>query len=497
MPKLRLSVEEYWLKELTGGTLYFVFLYPFAKGNSANIVDRRRHFIIVAILCLQGVLIPRRLFVFISLSSLHGENMVNSLKTALIFFTLQSCAHCAGFPGISSWLSRAGKAGEIAADGGKAENGAKTGADLRGAHVDPAHADGGSLGGKIGSPNTRAPIPKGQDAAPRTKISIAANKIRQVPLAAAIKAGISGALKETSSKAMDIFANFAPNLYRRLRILKLNTRPRELQNIATFEAQFKVASASRKFRMMIDTFHSLTLESVERTTEELEQWAQSVGNVMHIENERGIQSTIVEAQLQWDLCNLLLEAVRRGPESSLRAAAPKFKDLEVNLYDRAQVNPQAFAADRSYLKLKGGAEATKIPKEFEEDDLFALIFEDVIRDAYKPLTPSQALNPLHKLIDIMKDDVLDFEGYSFLKGFKASNKYTLEQRMSAASAIADLYLMGQKLLMRAQSFDNGFEIVRETEAIFYTKSYPRGFLHPNYEKIFRTIKDYKHPPLEA
>ncbi|MBW0482916.1 hypothetical protein O181_022631 [Austropuccinia psidii MF-1] len=279
--------------------------------------------------------------------------------------------------------------------------------------------------------------------------------------------------------------------------LTVNTRPRELKNIATFEAQFKVASASRKFRMVIDTFHSLTLESAGRTTEELEQWSQSIGNVMHIENERGIQSTIVEAQLQWDLCNLLLEAVRRDAESSLRAAAPKFQELEVNLFNRAQVNPQAFAADRSYLKLKGGAEAAKIPKEFEEDDLFAPIFEDVILSAHKPLELKEALAPLWRLVDIMKDDVLDFEGYLFLNGFKAKNKYTLEQRMSAASAIEDLYLMGQKLKMGTQGYDNGLMIVTEIEAIFYQSQHPRGFLHPNYENIFWTINDYKYPPLQT
>ncbi|MBW0482915.1 hypothetical protein O181_022630 [Austropuccinia psidii MF-1] len=118
-----------------------------------------------------------------------GANMVNSTKTALIFFTLQSCVHCVTFPRFSSWMSRAGKAGEMAAGGGKAEDGAKTGADLRGAHVDPAHADGGSLDGKIGTTNPRAPMLKEPAAARRTKISIASDKIRQVALATAIKAG--------------------------------------------------------------------------------------------------------------------------------------------------------------------------------------------------------------------------------------------------------------------------------------------------------------------
>ncbi|MBW0481104.1 hypothetical protein O181_020819 [Austropuccinia psidii MF-1] len=428
------------------------------------------------------------------------------MKTALIFFTLQSCAHCPSLPGFS-WLGRAGKAGEVAAGGGKAENGARTGADLRGAHVDPAHADGGSLGGELGTPNTKTPFPKGQDAAPKTQLPPLSKSIQPAADAGAIKAAITGALKEPFSKAADIFAKLAPNLYRRLRVLILDSRPRDPQTTATFKAQFKGASASRQYRIVIDTFHSLNSESTFHTTEQMENWAESIGEVMHIEDPHGVQNMMVEAQLQKELCSFMLKAIKENPRSSLYKSLPKFQELEVNLYNRVKLNPQAVSADKSYQKLNGGAEilnldkwvhpkpdmASTIPVQFQKNKLIAPILARVLYLQDRVATENEVLTPINQLVRIMRDPLLDVKGFGYIHGFKSQNPYTLEDRMAAASALVHLYGTRHQLFKAAnlRLFVNSNRIVRKIEEIFVEKPTPSLFLHPNFRRVTEGIDSYK------
>ncbi|MBW0509756.1 hypothetical protein O181_049471 [Austropuccinia psidii MF-1] len=399
-----------------------------------------------------------------------------------------------------------GEAGEAAVNGEKTLDGGKSLDKLSNMHLDPANAGNGV---KAKSSEAKVyPLLDSSDSSLKTKLPTSANAVNKAERASIIKATITGTVKEPFYKAADYFAKFSPNLYRRLRLVILNVKPRELPNIVAFQAQFEAATPIRRFRMVIDTFHSLTSEKVAHSSEELVKWSDSIGKVMNLENRGIIQSAMVETQLQKELGNLLLQAAGRDAKSPLRQSARKFKELEISLFKRTEENPQALAADTSYNKVTGGAElmnleklaqptketVDKIPEDLAKDKFIEPLLSEILAtQRTKGYSEKKALAPLNTLIAMMKDDALKFD-----EGAKpASNMHSLEQRTNAALGIVQVYRSRQIIKEEEDARVTEDLIIKRIEKVFSKEENSDSFLYPNFKKVYDVIASYKPQPVPS
>ncbi|MBW0534698.1 hypothetical protein O181_074413 [Austropuccinia psidii MF-1] len=426
------------------------------------------------------------------------------MKTALFFLiilSLHTQSYCIAldFGGI-------GKVGKYLRGGTKvADGGADGGHNLAngGAHLDPAHA-GGGLDGKVRDFGGGHPLTKNWPMSPETHIPSHLWAVADTERAAAITASSSGKLPERLSKALDSFAMWAPNLYRRLRTMIFVFKPIKLQGIDAFVLKFGSATPEAQFRMVIDTFHTLTSAKTTHSAEELRNWAKGIGEAMKATEKEALQSPLVETQMQKELCELLLMASKQESNSPFRKTLEDFRELDVTLCDRAGVKRGIFMVNPGYEKrIKWGRELMNIDKDLFRhlknlnnlaekllnEKVTRPILEEVNNNKEVIIDGLQAKQPVMKLLEIAQDPALrNLPKSTTVK----VNTYTLDQRTAAISALQYIYQTSKSLLQEQEGYGQAQVMIAKIEEVFSPLKDGHDFLYPHWKKMRNTIEEQQN-----
>ncbi|MBW0479057.1 hypothetical protein O181_018772 [Austropuccinia psidii MF-1] len=419
----------------------------------------------------------------------------------------------ASFPAFS-WFRRAKTTEDVvgggvaAADAGSVGKGGHGTAQepLNGGHVDPKNAAPSALTVKADLKAQKPKLFSQSMPDPRSpnspsKVVTLFESNRDAAIAVTQR---TGKLSEWYSKTLDQVANLFPNFYRRLRTVILMLNPEEDRNIGTFKAHFEAATPNRQSRIVIETFHSLASTRIARKPDELKDWVKGIEEVMKIADKKAFQSTLVETQLQKELCNLLLIASKREQETPLYQSYSDFETLGKNLYDRADAHPESFKADASYENVDWGRQlmnvdkkiypTLKISKEIEnklmKDSLIKPHLEKILDMQGKVLSKEEVLEPLNKLINIAQDSALKNVKGDIIISKGEINTYSVDQRTAAVTALQYLYQLKEVMSLRGQYLELNAAITERIEEVFGATGDERLFLYPNFMKLKEAINSH-------
>ncbi|MBW0464037.1 hypothetical protein O181_003752 [Austropuccinia psidii MF-1] len=428
----------------------------------------------------------------------------------LIIFYFQSDVYCPITEVFGAGLRGGAKGGAATADGAKVGDGGHALATLKGGtHVDASHA-GSALDGNIGGLAHGHPLPE----TPHTHLPTSTAGIADVERAAAISASTQGKLAQTFNKAMDTLAVFSPKLYRRLRTVLFVFKPQKLQDLEGFKLKFQGATPKAQFRMVVDTFHTLTSAKATHTTEELANWAKGIGEAMKVADVEAFQSTLVETQMEVELCNLFLTASKRGADSPLQRSTAKFKNLEAALSNRAQLNRGKFESDGSFRRIPWGEAGTafvykelmnihkdlahdletaqELRQKVVADKLVGPLFVKIVGQMGKEVPADDLVVRLNSLIEIAEDWTLASKQ---LTGIWAQliNKYSLDQRTAAISAIELVHYTIQSFRPSTDSALARSQALRaRLTKVFEERPASESFLPPHWMKMKRNLFPQKY-----
>ncbi|MBW0519079.1 hypothetical protein O181_058794 [Austropuccinia psidii MF-1] len=434
------------------------------------------------------------------------------MKSALVLFSiflyLHPHADCAMEEGrrISQLLGGGGKA----ADTGKAVDGSHGLANVKGGtHLDPAHA-GGGLDGMVGGLGGGQPLTKNTHISPETHLPSATGAVTDSEKAAAITVSRSGKLPQKLTEALDSFAMWAPNLYRRLRTVLSIFKTIKLQDVDGFKLKFQGVTPEAQFRMVIDTFHTFTSARSTHSAEEFGSWAKGIGEAMKVTDKEALQSTLVETQMQKELCNLFLVSSKRRSRNPLRDAHRQFTDLQVGLFDRVRANRQKFYEDGSYRRIEWGEELMNINKQLilrgeqnsdralqrlKKDKLTTPYVQQILAQERKQIPLKEALKPLERLIGIVEDATLrEHQLTGHIK--QPVNPYGLDQRTAAIESLLFIYQSRALLLTNPVTKEQAEAMTIRIYHAFREGPTAKHYLYPHWMKMQEALDPVRYlgPP---